>query len=145
MSEGSQAHTIGGASGEEIWGGIPKRPVEKVGPVEQGGTSGEQGATKKASGAGEAGGSKELYRETKDVTEEAAATLRNISTNFLSSLKYKKVSDRNLRKKHEKAIVQASGCEREVRCLMGTDLVTRGEDSVTELAVRLTLVFRHTY
>ena len=84
MSEGSQAHTIGGASGEEIWGGIPKRPVEKVGPVEQGGTSGERGA-------GEAGGSKELYRETKDVTEEAAATLRNISTNFLSSLKYKKV------------------------------------------------------
>ena len=71
-----------------------------MGPVEQGGTSGEQGATKKASGAGEAGGSKELYRETKDVTEEAAATLRNISTNFLSSLKYKKVTDRNLRKKH---------------------------------------------
>ena len=35
--------------------------------------------------------SKELHRETKDVTEEAAVTLRNISTNFLSSLKYKKV------------------------------------------------------
>ena len=33
----------------------------------------------------------ELHRETKDVTEEAAVTLRNISTNFLSSLKYKKV------------------------------------------------------
>ena len=42
-----------------------------------------------------------------------------------------------------KVYVQASGCEREVRCLMGTDLVTRGEDSVTELAVRLTLIFHH--
>ena len=31
-------------------------------------------------------------RQTKDVTEEAAETLRNISTNFLSSLKYKEVS-----------------------------------------------------
>ena len=43
-------------------------------------------------------GSQELFRETKDVTEEAAATLRNISTNFLSSLKYKKVRDRNREK-----------------------------------------------
>ena len=33
-------------------------------------------------------------------------------------------------------IFQVSGCEREVRCLMGADLVTRGEDSATELAVR---------
>ena len=45
----------------------------------------------RAAGAGVAG-SRELCRETKDVTEEAAAALRNISTNFLSSLKYKKVT-----------------------------------------------------
>ena len=94
MSEGNQAR--GGACGEETWG---EGPVERSGPVEQGGTPFERELIVRASGAGEAG-SRELYRETKDVTEEAAATLRNISTNFLSSLKYKKVTDRNLRKKH---------------------------------------------
>ena len=94
MLEGSQAHTVGGACGKEIWGERTKRPVEKEGPVEQDGTPVGRGAIGKASGAG-AVGSKELYRETKDVTEEAAATLRNISTNFLSSLKYKKVNSKN--------------------------------------------------
>ena len=90
MSEGDQAHTRGrGACGEEPWGG--GGPVERAGPVEQGGTLLERGPVVRAAGAG-VGGSRELYRETKDVTEEAAATLRNISTNFLSSLKYKKVT-----------------------------------------------------
>ena len=68
--------------------------MEKEGPVEQDGTPGERRSIGKASGAGVVG-SKELYRESKDVTEEAAATLRNISTNFLSSLKYKKVTSKN--------------------------------------------------
>jgi len=113
VSEGGQADTREVANGEDTLGG---GPVERVAPVEQG----ERGLiVRPPPGAGIAG-SRELYRESKDVTEEAAATLRNISTNFLSSLKYKKVS----------------GCEREVRCLMGADLVTRGEDSATELAVR---------
>lgn len=113
VSEGGQADTREVANGEDTLGG---RSVERVGPVEQG----ERGLiVRPPPGAGIAG-SRELYRESKDVTEEAAATLRNISTNFLSSLKYKKVS----------------GCDREVRCLMGADLVTRGEDSATEIAVR---------
>ena len=85
MSEGNQAR--GGACGEETWG---EGPVERSGPAEQGGTLFERELIVRASGAG--AGSGELYRETKDVTEEAAATLRNISTNFLSSLKYKKVT-----------------------------------------------------
>ena len=85
MSEGNQGDTREGACGEEIWG---EGPVGKAG---QGGTLSERGAIWRASGVG-GGGSGELYRETKDVTEEAAATLRNISTNFLSSLKYKKVT-----------------------------------------------------
>ena len=93
MSEGgNQAHRVGGASGEEIWGEGPERPMEREGPVEQGGSPVELGASVRASGAGGGGGSKEVYKESKDVTEEAAATLRNISTNFLSSLKYKKVT-----------------------------------------------------
>ena len=93
MSEGgNQAHIVVGASGEEIWGEGPKRPVEKEGPVEPGGSPVERGASERGSGAGGGGGSKEVYRESKDVTEEAATTLRNISTNFLSSLKYKKVT-----------------------------------------------------
>ena len=71
--------------------------MERAGPVEQGGTLLKRGSIVRAPGAG-VGGSRELYRETKDVTEEAAATLRNISTNFLSSLKYKKVRDRNREK-----------------------------------------------
>ena len=67
--------------------------MERAGPVEQGGTLLKRGSIVRvpAPGAG-VGGSRELFRETKDVTEEAAATLRNISTNFLSSLKYKKVT-----------------------------------------------------
>ena len=66
--------------------------MERAGPVEQGGTLLERGRVVRAAGAPGVGGSRELFRETKDVTEEAAATLRNISTNFLSSLKYKKVT-----------------------------------------------------
>ena len=84
MSEGNQADTREGACGEKIWG---EGPVEKAGPVEQGETLFERGAAGREPRAGVG----ELKRETKDVTEEAAATLRNISTNFLSSLKYKKV------------------------------------------------------
>ena len=79
MSEGAETDTVGGAHGEDIF-----RPSENGGPDERGSKVGA--------------GSQELFRETKDVTEEAAATLRNISTNFLSSLKYKKVRDRNREK-----------------------------------------------
>ena len=90
MSEGDQADTTReGACEEKIWG---EGPVEKAGPVEQGETLFERGAAGREPRAG-VGGSRELKRETKDVTEEAAATLRNISTNFLSSLKYKKVQE----------------------------------------------------
>lgn len=112
MSEGIPA----GAVGErECLGPVEHlRPVDRLRPVEHRIPVCERGRTSQSQV------SKELHRETKDVAEEAAVTLRNISTNFLSSLKYKKVS----------------GCEREVRCLLGADLVTRGEDSATELAVR---------
>ena len=99
MSEGGQADTRGGANGKYTLGG---GPVERVGPAEQG----ERGLiVRPPPGAGIAG-SRELYRESKDVTEEAAATLRNISTNFLSSLKYKKVMAddgiENMKKKYSR-------------------------------------------
>ena len=89
MSEGIPA---GAGGGRECLGLVEHlKPVERLRPVEHRIPVCERGRTSQSPV------SKELHRETKDVTEEAAVTLRNISTNFLSSLKYKKVKQSDIK------------------------------------------------
>ena len=83
MSEGIP---VGAVGGRECLGPVEHlRPVDRLRPVEHRIPVCERGR------ASQSPILKGLHGETKDVAEEAAVTLRNISTNFLSSLKYKKV------------------------------------------------------